>query len=208
MGFALALFFLLANPWFSFAQSINQVLDLVQNFYENISTIRGEFVQETLFPNQKKEFQEGRFWIKKPGLFRWEYLHPEKFLIISDGTKLYVYYPEEKRAYVYPTGKVISSQLALGFMSGRGDIRKDLKVESYQVLSGGLWEISFLPLAQENQIEKINLIVDLATGEVKRFSIWHQSGEKLIITFKKVEYNQNTPDKIFRFNPPKDVKIN
>jgi len=199
---------LLVNPYKGYPQSINQVLDTIQAFYENTKNIRAEFEQETIHPNGQKEVRTGRVWIKKPGLFRWEYLTPEKFIVISDGTNLYVYYPEEKRVFVYPTGKAISSQLALGFMSGRGDIRKDLRIESYKSLSENLWELNFLPLSQENQVERLTLFVDLSTGEVKRFVVWHKTGEKVLVNFRKLEYNVNMPEKIFNFTPPKDAKIN
>ncbi len=207
--FALVLLSLLiVNPFKGYPQSINQVLDNIQAFYESTQSIRAEFVQETIHPNGQKEVRTGRVWIKKPGLFRWEYLTPEKFIVISDGTNLYVYYPEEKRVFVYPTGKAISSQLALGFMSGRGDIRKDLRIESYNSLSDNLWELNFLPPSQENQVEKITLFVDLSTGEVKRFIVWHKTGEKVLVNFRKLEYNVNMSDKIFKFTPPKDAKVN
>jgi len=209
MEFVLVLLLLLlVNFSKGHAQNINQVLDTVQAFYENTKSIRAEFEQETIHPGGQRETRTGRVWIKKPDLFRWEYLTPEKFIVISDGTNLYVYYPDEKRVFVYPTGRAISSQLALGFMSGRGDIRKDLKVESYISLTETLWELNFLPLSSDSHVERLTLIVDLSTGEVKRFAVWHKTGEKVLVKFRKLEYNLDLPEKIFKFVPPKDAKIN
>ncbi|MFN3406613.1 MAG: LolA family protein [Caldimicrobium sp.] len=210
MVYVLALLLILVNPFKKgvFAQSVEEVISKIQSFYRETESIRGSFTQETIFPYGQREVRRGNFWMKKPGLFRWEYLTPDKFLIISDGRNIYVYYPEEKQVYVYPSGKAISSQLALGFMSGRGDITKDLKLESFKVLSNNLWELSFLPTYKEEQVEKIILHVLYPKGEVKEVLIHYLSGEKVKIIFDKLEYNLELPMRIFQFKPPKNAQIN
>jgi len=209
MVFVLALLLSLLSPFKkALARDVGEILNQIQAFYEKTDSIRGNFIQETEFPNGKVEVRKGRVWMKKPGLFRWEYLSPEKFIIISDGTKLYVYYPEENQAFVYPSGKVFSNQLALGFMSGRGDIRKDLKLESFKPLENNYWLLNFLTQGQDNQIEKISLLVRPQTGEVKEILLYYLSGEKVKITFENLEYNAEFSSKIFKFTPPKNVKIN
>ncbi len=205
---ALVLFWALVNPFkFLFAQDLQTILDKIQYFYKNIQTIQADFFQETIFFDKSKEVRSGKLWIKQPGNFRWEYQTPEKFLIISDGKKIFVYYPEEKEVLIYPSGKLISSQLALGFMSGRGDIKKDLKVETYKILDEKTWEISFLPLTKDSYIEKLVLTVNIETGEVKDFYFINTSGEKIKILFKNLKYNTKLDNKLFTFIPPKNSKI-
>ena len=37
-------------------------------------------------------------WLKKPGRMRWDYEKPEKKLMVSDGSTLWVYEPEDEQA--------------------------------------------------------------------------------------------------------------
>lgn len=209
MVFVLVLLLFLVSPLNGLkAQGVDEVIQRVQNFYAEVQTLRGEFIQETFFPHGQKEIRSGKLWIKKPGLFRWEYYTPEKFIIISDSRNLYVYYPEENQAYVYPSGKALSSQLALGFMSGRGDLRKDLKLESFKVHENNLWELNFLPAYQDSQIEKIAMKINLQSGEVREIILHYFSGERVKILFKNLEYNTNIANKLFEFQPPKRTKVN
>lgn len=189
------------------AQSVDEVLEKIQYFYDNIKSIKADFIQETIFLNGSKEIRTGKVLIKKPGKFRWEYQSPEKFLIISDGVRVFIYYPEEKEVLIYPSGKVISSQLALGFMNGRGSIKKDLKLESFEILNKKEWKISFLPLTKDPYIEKIVLTVNLDTGEIKEFYFINTAGEKMRIVFNKLEYNLSLGNNLFTFVPPRDSKI-
>jgi outer membrane lipoprotein carrier protein len=208
MVFVLVLFWVLVNNFkYSEAQTIDEVLNKIQYFYENIKTIKADFLQETIFLDGNKEIRTGKVWIKKPGKFRWEYQSPEKFLIISDGVKIFVYYPEEKEVLIYPSGKMISSQLALGFMSGRGNIRKDLKLENFEIINDKEWKISFLPLTKDTYIEKIVLTVNLNTGEVREFYFINTAGEKIKIVFKNLNYNSELKNSLFSFVPPRDSRI-
>lgn len=208
MGFVLVLFWVLVSSSKPLnAQTVDEVLNKIQYFYENTKSIKADFIQETIFLDKSKEIRTGKVWIKKPGKFRWEYQIPEKFLIISDGFQIFIYYPEEKEVLIYPSGKVISSQLALGFMSGRGNIKKDLKLESFKILNEKEWKISFLPVSKDTYIEKIVLTVNLNKGEVKEFYFINTSGEKVRIIFKNLEYNLDLKNNIFTFIPPKNSKV-
>ncbi|MCD6490154.1 MAG: outer membrane lipoprotein carrier protein LolA [Thermodesulfobacterium sp.] len=186
---------------------MDEVLEKIQFFYENIKSLEADFLQETIFLDGSKEIRTGKLWIKKPGKFRWEYGNPEKFLIVSDGVQIFIYYPEEKEVLIYPSGKIISSQLALGFMSGRGNIKKDLKLESFKILNKKEWKISFIPLSKDTYIEKIVLMVNLDTGEVKEFYFINTVGEKIRIVFKNLKYNLDLGNNLFTFIPPKDSKL-
>jgi len=204
-GFVLVLLFLLVS--YSNATTVKQALKKVENFYKNIHTLKAKFVQKTIFPNGKVKTYYGKVWIKKPGKFLWEYEKPDHFLIISSGAKVYVYYPEEKEAFVYSAGRMFSSQVVVGFLTGKGSIQQDLKLTSFKVLKGGIWKFSFVPAKPDPQVEKIVLIVNLKTGEVKKFCVVNTTGEKVEVIFKKITYNCEIPDQAFVFVPKKGVEL-
>lgn len=199
MVFVLVLFWVLLNGFLSLkAANIDEVLDQIQLFYDQTYTIKAEFVQETRLPSGKIETRTGKFWMKKPGKLRWEYLSPEKFVIVSDGKNFYLHYPEEKQTILYSAHEYPSYQLILGFMNGVGNLKKDLKLESFKVLEKGFWEISFSPISKDYlNINKITLIAKLSTGEVKQIQLFYSMGEKVKINFKKISYNLDLKDSIF-----------
>lgn len=92
-------------------------------------------------------------------------------------------------------------------MSGRGNIKKDLKLESFEILNKKEWKISFLPVSKDTYIEKIVLTVNLDKGEVKEFYFINTSGEKVRIIFKNLEYNLDLKNNIFTFIPPKNSRV-
>lgn len=199
MVFVLVLFWGFLNISLNLkAQSIEEVLDKIQFFYQQIHTLKAEFLQETRFPSGKIETRTGKFWMKKPGKFRWEYLSPEKFIILSDGKNFYLHYPEEQQTFFYPIYEYPASQLILSFMNGLRDFKKDLRLENFKILERDFWEIHFVPNFKDSlNIAKIMLVVHSDKGEVRQIQVFYTTGEKVKINFKKVEYNLILKDSIF-----------
>lgn len=56
----------------------------VSNYFAELGTLRGNFVQTN--PDQRR--MRGRFAVKKPGRFRFDYAPPSKQVIVSDGKLL------------------------------------------------------------------------------------------------------------------------
>jgi len=189
------------------ALTINQVLDKVQRFYETIHSLKASFVQKVTLPEGKIEVSYGKVWIEKPGKMKWIYERPERFFIVSNGKKIYIYYPEEKQVLVFPYKKSISSKLALEFINGRAKIEKDLKLESFKVLNENYWKLNFIPFKKDSLIEKLSLTVNLNTGEVREISLVQSTGEKIDLLFKKIAYNIELPPNFFYFKPPQGSEI-
>jgi len=53
----------------------------VNDFFKNIKTLSGRFSQT----NPDKKVQRGKFYIMRPGRFRFEYNRPSRQIIVSDG---------------------------------------------------------------------------------------------------------------------------
>ena len=208
MVYVLALLLVALSPLSkSKGLTIREVLDKVQNFYETVHSLKASFVQKVNFPDGRAEVSYGEVWIEKPGKMKWEYKKPETFFIISNGKKIFIYYPEEKQALVFPYQKSISSKLALEFVNGKAKIEKDLKLESFKVINKNYWELNFTPVKADSLIEKISLLVNLKTGEVREISLIQSTGEKISLLFKEVIYNPEVPYGFFNFRPPQDVEI-
>ena len=49
-----------------------------------------------------KTTERGTVVIKRPGRMRWVYTAPERKEFVSDGTKIYAYFPADKQVIVSP----------------------------------------------------------------------------------------------------------
>jgi outer membrane lipoprotein-sorting protein len=58
-----------------------EVVNKVSAYFNALTNLKGSFVQT----NAEKKRQRGKFYVKRPGRFRFEYALPSKQVIISDG---------------------------------------------------------------------------------------------------------------------------
>ena len=72
-------------------------IDAVNTFFNNVATLRGSFSQTN--PDQK--VQRGKFYLMRPGRFRFDYNRPSRQIIVSDGTYLAIQDLDLKNEDVY-----------------------------------------------------------------------------------------------------------
>lgn len=61
-----------------------KMIEKVNSYFNNMSTLQGRFVQT----GDDGEVMKGKFMMKRPGMFRFDYSRPSRQVIISDGTYL------------------------------------------------------------------------------------------------------------------------
>lgn len=61
-----------------------EAVNAVNSYLNNIEHMEGDFIQV----NPDSSISEGRFYIRRPGKFRFDYTKPESLLVVSDGVWL------------------------------------------------------------------------------------------------------------------------
>ncbi len=62
------------------------MVEKVNGYFNDLKTLRGDFVQT----DANGETMKGKFKMKRPGMFRFDYARPSRQVVISDGTYLAV----------------------------------------------------------------------------------------------------------------------
>src|SRR5580765_8410142 len=101
------------------AQSLQRKYDTVRDFSADfVHTYQGGVLRKTLT-------ERGHVLIKKPGKMRWDYAQPEKKLFVSDGVKVYSYFPADKQVQVGTVPKDDQAGAPILFLAGKGNLTRD-----------------------------------------------------------------------------------
>ena len=95
---SIALIFILLSVSISQAETPEQhALDAVQKNYEKVLTYEADFIQKSYIKMMDKtQDVKGTVSIKKPGKMKWSYGAPDTQILISNGSTLWLYVPEEE----------------------------------------------------------------------------------------------------------------
>src|SRR5208337_1057552 len=106
---ALILFHLCFIPA-AFCIAGQEVLTEIQNRYEKTNDIEANFIQDYIGKGMKQPNRgEGKVYLKKKGMMRWDYTTPHQKLI-SDGHTLWFYQPDEKQVLTSDLSNILKER--------------------------------------------------------------------------------------------------
>lgn len=201
-------------------QNARAFLKIVEQKHAKIDTVWGEFEQR----KESKLFLEniysrGKFYFKKPGKFRCDYLPPNESqnLVISD--TWYIYVPEIKQVEIYHFDKTESkirklNQMLLGFGVSVEDVEEVYDIhQTKEGEDSSLVRIDFIPKENEEDysMDAITIKFDRKTLLPTELLISEEGGDRTEIFMKKgkIYLNKKLDDSYFkpRFLEYEDVEI-
>ncbi len=207
----LLILFLTSNL-FSGNNEIKTVLENLHKKYDNVTTFKSEFVQISFFKSANiLQKYEGVLYLKRPDMMRWDYTSPDVQSIISNGKKIWYYYPEDNQVNVgnLSTGKE-NYETNLIFMILKG-IKKIEDEFNFKLIEGkdnkNFYYLQLLPKKIGVSIKKIILTISKKDFEIKQSHVFYINGDIIKLIFKKTKKNINVDDSFFNFIPPAGVQV-
>jgi len=197
---------LLAPGARALASEFDDMLSAVEKLYEEKTDFAAEFTQTVVRAHlpDRPATKEGRFYFKKPGMMRFDYIKPDQVFYISDGKVFWNYIPESNLAYKL---KVEESDLfyALRFLYGQGSLRKE-----FAVSDGGTEAskriIVLKPTSAQHNFQQVRLFVTSADSHIVETEITDPAGNTSRLRFTKMSFEPVSAES-FKFAPPEGVQV-
>jgi outer membrane lipoprotein carrier protein len=191
--------------------SVEELITKVQRNYNQITDIQARFAQEynNKFLNRVKK-AEGRVYFKKSGMMRWEYHKPVRQEIVSDGSTIWHYQPDDNQVIVGEISKAIRTKLSIAFLSGEGDLRRDFRIQSPKGESqreDSWYLLDLVPVEPQADIQRLVLRVHPKRFLIVQTDIYDAFENINRIRFSGIKINRNLPDSLFSFTIPPGTQV-
>jgi outer membrane lipoprotein carrier protein len=205
---SLAIIFILLNQSMSQAETPEQhTLDAVQKNYEKVLTYEAEFIQKSYIKMMDKtQDVKGTVSIKKPGKMKWRYGAPDTQILISNGSTLWLYVPDEEQATKIPIESIYSSNTPALFLAGKGKLTQSFNVESVNLDKDPL-SITLTPKADGQSLTRLKLFVNKKNYQITGSTVYDKLGNTTEIRFSNIKTNRDIPEKTFQFQAPANVEV-
>ena len=98
------IFFILFLSLVTLHESNNEIKLVIKNLhkkYDNVTSYKSDFIQISYFKTANiLQKYKGTLYLKRPDMMRWDYTEPEVQSIISNGKKIWYYYPGDNQVNV------------------------------------------------------------------------------------------------------------
>lgn len=191
------------------ATAASNLAKKVQARYDAVADFEGSFVQTYEGGVLRtKTSERGTLVIKRPGRMRWIYTSPEKKEFVSNGTKVYAYFPADRQVMVSdaPTGADTTPAL---FLTGRANLVRDFDASTMDVPGAptGLLGLKLVARRPDPDFEWLAIAVDPATFQIRHLVALDRQGGRSSFAFADLKENRRPPDTTFEFRIPKGVDV-
>lgn len=172
-------------------------LKQVEDYFNSLSTYQAHFVQVT--PGLP-DIHTGTFYMERPRKFLWQYEGESNHKLVSTGSYLYFYDPDNEQVTQLP----LNSGLA-GFLT-----RKNFKLneegftlEQYGIMDGRM-EVTLKPeesMLVDLPLEQLTLSFRLDPFQLERMITADALGNRTFTTFSQVQEGHALNKKLFWFEP-------
>lgn len=182
----------------------------LQARYESVRDLHADIVQTTRSVSLGDEpspslVSSGTVTLAKPGKMRWAYEQPEPSLVVSDGTTLWIYDPEFQEVQKLPATDGYLSGAAIQFLLGEGDMGRDFEISALRCDAEAA-ELQLVPRSAASY-EKLHVLVDPATGDLKKTTVFFVLGNVTEVEFSNIEIDRDPPASVFEMDVPAGVRV-
>jgi outer membrane lipoprotein carrier protein len=178
-------------------------VDTLRQFLRETPSGQGSFTQTITAPDGvRQKVSSGRFEYQRPLRFRFNYLKPYEQLIVSDGSKVWIYDPDLQQASSRKLGSALDSSPAALLAGGEPD--KDFVLKAEGARNGLEW-------VQAQPRNKDGTVRDMRVGfrgkDPVTIEVTDNLGQRTVLQISAFQGNVALPRDNFVFKPPPGVDL-
>ncbi|MCA9453015.1 MAG: outer membrane lipoprotein carrier protein LolA [Nitrospiraceae bacterium] len=191
-----------------------EIVKKVDARYAQTKDLQADFVQETILEGFTTGFtSSGRLYLKKPGLLRWDYLHPSEEQIYVNGDQVMMYVPEHQQVVKGVLTQMAASKGPLALLQGAGNLSQQFTILESADGSKDNEKFPSLTLVPKPvdqtppTIKKIVLKLFPDTYFIQGITLFEVSGNISHVMFDHIQANTGLPSSQLTFDVPPDVVV-
>ena len=176
----------------------------LEKFLEKTQTLEADF-QQTLRTREGEVLQqtEGKFYLHRPGKFRWNYKTPYEQIIVSDGERIWIYDVDLAQVTVQKQSAGLPSS-PMSLLQDSAKLHQSFDVSPLDEHEG-VYRLKLESKTSESDFTEIIVGVDV---KGLRFMQLHDQFEQVTdIVFSAITINTGLAKEIFEFIPPAGVDV-
>jgi outer membrane lipoprotein carrier protein len=187
--------------------SLDEVIERVEKRYAG-SGFSARFVQKSVLKAMDIiDAASGKIYIKRPGMMRWEYEKPDRQIIITDGSKLWVYRPEDNQVMVGEAPSFFGEGKGASFLSDIKLIKQNFFILPGEKSRDDYYNLKLLPRKKTLDLTGIDLLISSKTFDIVEVITTNEYGDETRITLRNFQFKQDLKDALFSFKIPLGVDV-
>lgn len=179
------------------ASSLNPLLS-------NIQTLQADFTQTITDKNAKQiQHSDGRMSLQRPGKFRWEVKKPVAQLVVTNGTRLWIYDPDLEQVTIRFLSKEVGESPAMLLSNTNVALEKDYDVQAMKDTKLQWYVLT--PKSQNSMFAQIRF--GFYNQQIREMVLQDHLGHTTAVEFYNIKENSALSSALFVFKAPTHVDV-
>ena len=177
---------------------------LLDKFLTDTKTMSADFVQ-TLRAKDGSMMKEssGRFYLQRPGKFRWDYALPYEQQIVSDGSAVWIYDVDLQQVTVQKQNTAMSNT-PMALVEGRLELKQAFEVRELDNRDG-VYRLELINKNKDTDFKGV--VVGMDRLGLRFMQLRDQFEQTTDIVFSSLVTNPDLKPALFKFTPPPGVDV-
>ena len=187
--------------------SADAVVEALQQNYDATVDFVTDFSQETEVKSLNRTMKaSGELSFKRPGKMFWRYQEPKNQFVLTNGTHLYFYQPEQNQVIKSPLRNAFRGDIPLSFLLGLGNLKKDFDA-TLKASDERENVLRLEPKGQADGFSEILVGVSRATSDIVWVSVQDGAGNLTTLRFADMRKGVGVNDSLFEVRIPNGADI-
>ena len=177
---------------------------LLDKFLTDTKSMSADFVQTLRAKNGDVLKQSsGRFYLSRPGKFRWDYALPYEQQIVSDGERIWIYDVDLQQVTVQKQDATLNNT-PMALVEGRLKLKQAFDVRELDN-QDGIYRLELINKNDDNDFKGV--VVGMDKSGMRFMQLRDQFEQTTDIVFDGLRANTKLNTELFQFIPPQGVDV-
>ncbi len=177
---------------------------LLDRFLSGTSTMTADFVQTLTSQNGEIiKKSSGKFYLQRPGKFRWNYAQPYEQQIVSDGKHIWIYDVDLQQVTVQKND-ASNNATPMALVDGRMELKQAFNVRELDH-HNGVYRVELISKKHNSDFK--NVLVGLDKTGLRFLQLHDHFDQTTDIVFSALRVNVKLKQSLFNFIPPKGADV-
>jgi outer membrane lipoprotein carrier protein len=187
--------------------TLSQIVSQIETRYD-VPGFTADFHQvSTVKALDIRDEATGKMYVRRPGKMRWEYLKPDRQLIITNGTRLWVYRPADNQVMLGQAPSFFGDGKGAGFLSDIRQLRKKFHIMPADTADPHYYALKLKPLAESIDLAVVYLYASKSSYVVERVVTVNAYGDETQIDLINSRFDTVPDDDLFSFTIPEGTDV-
>ena len=150
---------------------------------------------------------DGKIYVRKPEMMRWEYEKPDPQVIITNSEKLWIYRPLDNQVIIGRAPAFLAGGKGAGFLADIKVLRRQFEISNVSSPGEPYHTLKLVPLDKSADVADILLLVAKETYAVHQVVTYNAYGDETRITLLNASTDKVPEKSLFTFTIPEGADV-